>query len=248
MFIPKRKKSHHTMNKVSKKSVCNYIARGLRIKAAKPVLHYHQTLTFPEPILEEKHAKSIFEKFMKQVVKAYTDNELSIYYVQERRKDRTLHYHINFLFFAADKLPYVSSRMYRDFRTDIFNRWNGLNGSKAVRRANKLKEHDFDLDSINYFAKGLHVAEGSTERPKTNWWGVYNKEYIDSRSTAPTKQEIKFAFGVFFKQSSRNHCAVKPNGIKNCIGIGKIPDPVCVSVVCDDILPIDRRSQICCRL
>src|ERR1039457_4562172 len=107
MFIPKRKKAGHTMNKVSKKSVCNFIERGLRIKAAKPVLHYHQTLTFPEPILEEKHAKSIFEKFMKQVVKAYKDNELSIYYVQERRKDRTLHYHVNFLFFAANKLPFV---------------------------------------------------------------------------------------------------------------------------------------------
>ena len=234
------------MNKVSKKSVYRFIERGLRIQAAKPVLHYHQTLTFPEPVFEVKQAKRVFVKFVKQVLKAYKNNEMAISYVQETRKNNSLHYHVNLLFFAADKLPFVPSRMYRDFRTDIFNRWNGLNDFNCARVANKLKEHVFDLDSINYFAKGLHVAEGSTKRPETNWWGVYNKEYIDSRSIAPTKQEIKFAFGVFFKESSRNHCAVKPSRIKTCISIGEIPEAINIGAVSGYVLPVDRGREIGC--
>jgi hypothetical protein len=248
MFIPKRRKNGHTMNVVSKKSVKRYVERGLRIKAAKPVLHYHQTLTFPQPILEVKDAKKIFVKFIKQVLKFYKNNEMSIYYVQERRKDGALHYHVSFLFFVADKLPYVQSRIYRDFRTDIFNRWNGFNDFKCARVANKLKEHPFDLDSINYFAKGLHITAEATNRPETNWWGVYNKQYIDSRSTEPTKQEKDFAFGIFFKKSSRNHCAIKSSRIKTCIGIGEIPEAVSVSFVCDNVLPVDWRGEIGCCL
>jgi hypothetical protein len=242
MYIPKRRKNGHAMNKVSKKSVNRFIERGLRIIAAKPVLYYHQTLSFPKPIIETKDAKKIFVKFIKQVLKAYRDNEMSIHYVQERRRNGTIHYHVSFLFFDADKLPYAKSRRYRDFRTDIFNRWNRFNDLKAVRVANKLKEHLYDFDSINYFAKGLVVSEGSTERSETNWWGTYNKEYILNRTTAPTKNEVKFAFGIFFKKSSRNHCTVKPSRMKDGVCIGKIPEAVSVSVVCDYALPVDRRS------
>lgn len=242
MYIPKRRKNSHTMNKVSKKSINRFIERGLRIIKAKPVLYYHQTLTFPEPILEEKDAKKTFVKFIKQVLKAYRDNEMSIHYVQERRKNGAIHYHLCFIFFDRAKLPYTDSVRYRKLRADIFNRWNRLNDLKTVRVANKLKEHLFDFDSINYFAKGLVVSEDSTERAETNWWGTYNKEYILNRATAPTKDEVKFAFGIFFKKSSRNHCTVKPSRIKDGVCIGKIPEAISISGVCDYALPVDRRG------
>jgi hypothetical protein len=209
------------MNIVSKKSINRFIERGLRIIAAKPVLYYHQTLSFPKPIIETKDAKKTFVIFIKQVLKAYRGNKMSIHYVQERRKNGTIHYHLCFLFFAADKLPYVSSRLYRDFRTDIFNRWNRLNDLKVVRVANKLKEHSFNFDSINYFAKGLVVSESSTERTETNWWGTYNKQYILNRATAPTKDEVKIAFDTFFKKSSRNHRAIESSWVKDGVCIGK---------------------------
>jgi hypothetical protein len=236
------------MNKVSKKSINRFIERGLRINKAKPVLYYHQTLTFPEPILEETDAKKTFVKFIKQVLKAYKDNEMSIHYVQERRKNGTIHYHLCFLFFDCAKLPYTDSVRYSKLRKDIFNRWNRLNDLNVVHVANKLKEHLFDFDSIDYFAKGLVISEDSTERPETNWWGTYNKEYILNRATAPTKDEVEFAFGTFFKKRSRNHRTIEPSGVKNGVCIGKIPEAISISGVCDNGLPVDRRRKVSCCL
>lgn len=214
MFVPRKSKRGHTPTIVSRKSVNRFIESGLRIMQAKPFLYFHQTLSFPAPVLDGKAAKLVFNKFVKGVLKFYQKHEIAIAYVQEARKDGTIHFHLCFLFFDADKLPYCDSRMQRDFRTDIFRRWNALNGDKSVHAANMLEPHEFNCETLNYFAKALVVDDKSAKRTETNWWGVFNKQPILNRSTVPTRQEKKAVFDSFFKKpASRLTRAVNRNGI-----------------------------------
>jgi len=209
MFVPRKSKKGHTPTLVSRKSVNRFIESGLRIMSAKPFLYFHQTLSFPAPVLNGKTAKLVFNKFVKGVLKFYQKHEMAVFYVQETRKDGTIHFHVCFLFFDAAKLPYCASRMRRDFRTDIFSRWNALNDGKAVHAANALTEHQFNQDSLNYFARALIVDDKSTKRAETNWWGVFNKQVISRQCTTPTKQQRKAVFDAFFKRPR----AVNPDGI-----------------------------------
>jgi hypothetical protein len=92
--------------------------------------------------------------------------------------------------------------MRRDFRTDIFKRWNAFNGSNLAHVGNGLEEHEFNLKSLLYFASALTVAEESesTKRGETNWWGGFNNDLILNRSTKPTRQEKRAVFDSFFKK------------------------------------------------
>jgi hypothetical protein len=201
MFVPRKLKKGHTLTIVSRKSVNRLIDAGLRIVSAKPCLYFHQTLTFPAPVTDARAAKLTFNKFVKSVLKFYQRHEMAVAYVQERRKrDSTLHFHVCFLFFDAAKLPYCDSRRRRDFRTDIFSRWNALNGGKCVHAANTLEPHEFNHEAMRYFARALAIADDATSRTETNWWGQFNKQAISRRCTAPTKQERKAVFDSFFKQ------------------------------------------------
>ena len=201
MFVPRKSKKGHAPTVVSRKSVNRFIDTGLRIMSAKPCLHFHQTLTFPAPIVDARAAKLVFNKFVKGVLKFYQRHEMAVAYVQEKRKrDNTLHFHLCFLFFDAAKLPYCDSRMHRDFRTDIFSRWNALNGDKCVRVANRLELHQFNRETVNYFARALVVGDESTRRAETNWWGLFNKQVILRRCTTPTKPQRKAEFEAFFKK------------------------------------------------
>lgn len=204
MFVPRKLKKGHTPTVVSRKSVNRFIESGLRIMSAKPSLYFHQTLSFPSPVTDARAAKQVFNKFVKGVLKRYQQHEMAVAYIQERRKkDGTLHFHVCFLFFGADKLPYCPSRMRRDFRTAIFSRWNELNGGKSVHAANALQSHEFNQDTLQYFARALVVGNESTHRAETNWWGLFNKQVILRRCTAPTKQQRKSVFDAFFKKCQR---------------------------------------------
>jgi hypothetical protein len=202
MFVPRKSKKGHAPTVVSRKSVNRFIDTGLRIMSTKPCLYFHQTLTFPTPIVDARAAKQVFNKFVKGVLKFYQKHEMAIAYVQERRLDRTLHFHVCFLFFDANKLPYCDSRMQRDFRTAIFSRWNALNGGKSVHDANKLEPREFNRETVNYFARALVVDDKLTKRTETNWWGVFNKQPILNCSAVPTRQEKKAVFDAFFKKPS----------------------------------------------
>ena len=140
------------MTFVSRKSVNRFIEHGLRIIAAKPILYYHQTLTFPAAITDAKTAKTVFIKFIKSVLKFYNKHEMAILYVQETRKKLdAIHFHVCFLFFDEAKLPYCASRIRRDFRADIFKRWlkhSKQMDSKPVHRANRLEEHEYTTSAI----------------------------------------------------------------------------------------------------
>lgn len=194
------------MTFVSRKSVNRFIEHGLRIIAAKPMLFYHQTLTFPAALTEAKTAKAIFNKFIKSVLKFYQQNDMAVMYVQETRtRYDAIHFHVCFIFFSADKLPFCKSRMRREFRADIFKRWikhSSQNDSEPVHCANKLEEHEFNKDSMLYFTRALTVDSEHTKRAETNWWGCFNNELILNRSPAPTKQEKKSVFDLFFKKPS----------------------------------------------
>ncbi len=203
MFVPRKLKKGHAPTVVSRKSVNRFIDAGLRIVSAKPCLYFHQTLTFPAPVIEARAAKLVFNKFVKGVLKFYHRHEMAVAYVQERRLDKSLHFHVCFLFFDAAKLPYCDSRMHRDLRTDIFSRWNALNGGKSVRAANKLGLHEFNRETVSYFARALVVGDESTRRAETNWWGLFNKQVIFRRCSAPTKQQRKAEFDAFFKKCER---------------------------------------------
>ena len=212
MFVPRKSKKGHAPTVVSRKSVNRFIDAGLRIISANPFLYFHQTLSFPSAVTDAKAAKVVFNKFIKGVLKFYQRHELAVAYVQERRKrGGTLHFHICFLFFNPNNLPYAPSRMHRDFRTDIFNRWNALNGGRAVHIANGLTEHPFNQDTLRYFARALVVDGESTKRAETNWWGWFNKELVLNRSTAPTKQQRKAVFEDFFKKPSMRHSVDAPS-------------------------------------
>ena len=231
MFFPQKQKPKHFSTLVSRKSTNRFIEHGLRVISAKPHLYFHQTLTFPTPILAAKDAKLVFTRFIKCVLKFYRTNSMSVFYVQERRKDRAIHFHVCFLFFCADQLPYAPSRMRRDFRTDIFNRWNRLNGLKAVRVANALIEHQFNLDSLEYFARALIVVDESISRAETIWWGIFNRQQIASRGSAPTSQQKKTVFNNFFTKCAQANEStpsfiVQPLTIGPSTGAAKPPPSV----------------------
>ena len=173
--------------------------------SAKPCHYFHQTLTFPIDVFDAKHAKKIFTNCMKDVLKLYKNNELAVLYVQERRKDLTNHFHVCFMFFDEKKLPFDRD-IYKDFRADIFKRWSNhvnFNQFKATRKGNKLRQHEFNLKSLNYFCQDVQVAEGRTKRGEVNWWGCFNRDVFLSRSAAPTKHQKKTVFNEFFKKRRR---------------------------------------------
>jgi hypothetical protein len=216
MFVPRKRKSGHIPTLVSRKSANGFIEYGLRIIAAKPYRYFHQVLSFPAAITDAKTAKRHFTKFMKQLLKFYGMNDMACIYAQETRENQNaIHFHVCILFFNPNNLPFCESRMYRDFRTDIFKRWNELNQDKLVHDANKLKERQFNQESLYYFARALNVTDESerTTRTATNWWGGFNTKIIFARSTRPTIQERKVVFDAFFKKptvkrrfTKRNKC------------------------------------------
>lgn len=212
-MIPRKFKKGHLPTFVSRKSVNRFIEFGLRGISAKPHLYFHQTLTFPA-IIEAKPAKRIFNRFIKGVSKFYQRHELAVVYAQEARKSGAVHFHVCFLFLSPENLPFHASRIYRDFRTDIFRRWNALNEGKAVHHANLLKEHSFNRDSLEYFTQALIVADRATSRAQTNWWGTFNKHLILRRSSAPSTREKKDAFRAFFKPEPLKLPAVDTDAIK----------------------------------
>jgi len=201
MFIPIKRKTGHIPTEVSKKSINRFIRIGIKIAEAKPV-HFHQTLTFPQPFPDEKTAKKVFNKFMKGVIKYYGKYGLAALCIQEKRKNgETIHYHVCFLIFTPDRFPFAPSRLDRDFRTDLFKRWNSVNGGNADRTANALIQHDFGFDTINYFASALEIVEHPPKRSKTNWWGLWNKELINNCSYEPSKHEINHWFNEMFNKA-----------------------------------------------
>ena len=201
MFIPIKRKYDHCPTEASIKSVKGFIRTGIKIAAAKP-LYFHQTLTFPLPFPDEEAAKQKFNKFMKAVIKFYGKHGLAALYVQEKRKsDESIHYHICFLIFTPDSFPFQPSRFYRDFRTNLFNRWNNLNNGKLARGANELKRHELNFDTINYFAGALEVLETPPKRGRTNWWGLWNKELVNKCLFNPTKEQINHWFDEMFNKS-----------------------------------------------
>jgi len=217
MYLPRKTKKGHALTVVSRKSVNGFIEHGLRIIAAKPQLFFHQTLTFPLPITDAKTAKVVFTKFIKGVLKFYAKNDMAVVYFQERRKvDGTIHFHVCFLFFNAERLPGRYSRRRRDFRTDIFKRWNDLNGGSAVHPANTLEEHPFNQDSLLYFARALTVTDESesTRRAETNWWGGFNNHVVFARYPEPiARQQRKAMFDTIFKRSIVKLEAATRNGV-----------------------------------
>jgi hypothetical protein len=175
--------------------------------AAKPDFYFHQTLTFPKPIYDTKNAKLIFNRFMKGVMKHYGNRGLSALHVQERRRDGTLHYHVCFLIFTPDSFPFAPSRIERDFRTDLYRRWNNLNNGESVHDANRLIPREFDFDTINYFCGALEVSKMPPKRAETNWWGLWNKELVNNCLYNPSKAEVRHWFNEIFKKANRNRNA-----------------------------------------
>src|SRR5581483_4048875 len=188
MYHPKKPKKGHAMSTVSRKTMNRFIDCVLRVMAAKPFLYFHQTLSFPNPDFQRpmndpKRAKETFNRFIKGVIKHYGRYDMAGLYVQERRHDGTYHFHVCFLFFSPNNLPYAPTRMYRDMKTDIFKRWKKLNAEidKCSRGGNDLTEHQFNLDSAGYFCRAVIVAD-ATVRKETNWFGIFNWHLVSNRS------------------------------------------------------------------
>lgn len=205
-----RLKNNHIIRQISRKSINRFLGFGLRIVEAKPCIYFHQTLSFPGLMSDAIVAKTIFTKFIKGVLKYFDNNELSVFYVEERRESQAaIHYHVAFLFFSPEKLPFSPSVLHRNLRAHIFKRWNDVNNGKAVHAANQLHEHQFNEASIDYFSRAVSVTNGSTKREGTIWWGAFKKEHVESRSSKPTTDEINCLFEKLFKPIKRNSAQFK---------------------------------------
>jgi hypothetical protein len=192
-------KNDHVPLQVSKKAMTCFLSTGLQIMAAKPVCYYHQTLSFPQCMLNATQAKAIFNKFMKATDKKYKKYKMMTFYIQERRFNGAVHYHVCFLFFDSGNLPFCPSRMERNFRTDIFKRWDKANGGNCVHPANAMEVHDFDLETLRYFVKAIEIPDLPPERKEVIWWGVRNSSALAQRlPNAATKQEIQTTFKELF--------------------------------------------------
>jgi len=153
--------NRHQKVKVSKDSVFNMLKLAARIAYSLPLPAFslHQTLTFPIEIKDEKVAKITFNKFLKSLFKKYAKFDLAAFYMTERRKNEGIHYHVFFFFFDGENLPFHHSRMEKDFRGDVFQRWNELNGGHCVHPANRIKIQRFDKTSIAYYVKTLRIPK-----------------------------------------------------------------------------------------
>lgn len=202
MFVPYNQKAGHLPAEISGKSINRFIHAVLRIQAANPVIYFHHTITFAEPVLDLKVAKTIFNRFMKGVMKRYGQCGLAALHVQEKRTNSVIHYHVCFLLFTPDEFPYFKSRLYRDFRTDLFKRWNKLNAGNSVHAANTMESREFDFATINYFCRALRIIDGPTKRSETNWWGQWNKKLINNRSANPSKADVNHCFNELFRRAT----------------------------------------------
>ncbi len=181
------------------KSVRCFLSVGLQIEAAKPIHYFHQTLSFPQPVYDAAYAKTTFNRFIKATNKWYRKYGMVILYVQERRANGAVHYHVCFTFFDPSNLPFAASRMERDFRTDIFERWDKTIGGGCVHPANQLRTHTFDFESLEYLVKTVEIPDLPPDRKKTEWWGKRNIKMLPkATSNSATKQEITKAVKKLF--------------------------------------------------
>lgn len=197
--------NRHQKVSVSKDSVMNMLKWASRIAFSLPMPAFslHQTLTFPIEIKDAKTAKNTFNKFLKSLFKKYEKFDLAAFYMTERRKNDGIHYHIFFFFFDGANLPSPLSRMEKEFRSDVFKRWNELNGGDCVHPANSLKIQAFTKNTIAYFVKTLRIPKKQTPRSDTINWGIRGKTVLMKYTKENPKELAKQLFEKLFVERIR---------------------------------------------
>jgi hypothetical protein len=150
---------------------------SLFLSIAPPEHFFHQTLTFPGPLRDEKEAKRKLKKLLERSLFK------GVIYVQERHGNEGIHFHLLLYFYEQHGLPFSHSQMRRGISAALFAAWNELNDWRLTRRGNVLREHRPDFQTVWYLTL---ETQGSGTRPSggTNWWGVRNARYLITKPPA----------------------------------------------------------------
>jgi hypothetical protein len=140
---------------------------------------------------------------MKGVIKHYGRHEFAALHVSETTKKQRVHFHVCFLFFDRENLPFFPSRMEQDFRADIFKRWNRINGEKSVHQGNKLESREFNMVTTAYCVKTFEIRRNKPKRPKILFWGIWGKKTLLRHTQPVAKQRLKEEFKRLFCKPRR---------------------------------------------
>jgi hypothetical protein len=173
------------LTRYSRKSIQRLINRFLSLRETE--YFYHQTLTFFPPEFSEKVAKGLLDSLLSNLHHRY---EMASLHVRHFHESGAIHYHVLFMFF--DETPFPPSRMNAEFGTKVFKAWNKLQGGGLLRCANRMKEHEHNLDALQYLLRSVRVATEPTKA--IHWWSYRNDRLFRERGVPVSLAERKAAF------------------------------------------------------
>jgi hypothetical protein len=184
---------------VSEKSVNRFLNQFFLLR--QPYKFYHQTLTFAPPTNQIDDAKKRLNRLLNEILESFP--KVGVLYVREYQKNNGVHFHVLFLFFESDQLPFAENAMLRRFGGSVFRRWNRINNGDLYRGANQLKCRELGETTLDYLLKGVFVATAKNEKTEGDerWWGVRNKRVLVQYGTEPdSKAKAKRYFNSHFKR------------------------------------------------
>jgi len=198
-----RKSFHHRHKRtfVSRDTANRLIEAFLLIQPPKHA--YHQTLTFPFRLTDAGKAKEYLERWFNGVSKQFRKHEFGAFFMQERRSDRAIRYHVFIFFFNENNLPFYRCDMEKDLRAYLFRRWKAVTGGDVVNAANKMIAEPLTLTTLEYFVKTLRVLEKDPKRGEVNVWGKRGKKVFQRYGRSVSREEVASAFNALF-QKCRN--------------------------------------------
>ena len=126
--------------------------------------------------------------------------EMASLYVEEHQGDGSVHYHVLLLIFDTNQLPVSPEKTRNWMQSEVFRRWNKVNGDALYAGANKLNQYQMNQRSLEYLLKGISVTK--TQGRTVNWWGCRNKALIRANSSPVSNADVSRVFGEVFPQAS----------------------------------------------
>jgi hypothetical protein len=176
----------------SRASVRRFIKEVLAINQTD--YWFHQTLTIKYNICNDSEVRGYLLKLLDSLRKTYP--QMPAIYVEERQKNKTLHFHVIFMLFGEQSLSPEETRL--KLASKILRRWKKVSAGKVDPRGNWLTIRPQGLPALWYLLKGIEPTSGKLERKKL-WHGVRLENIIKANSrTDVSKKEIRDAWEHVF--------------------------------------------------
>jgi len=180
----------------SKKSIVRFIRTINQIPEGSCICH--QTLTYPSEPTSDVAAKQTLHALLDTVGKS--NPNMAVLYVMELNQMREIHFHILFVFFKDEHLPFAKEDMEKKFGRYVFKCWQRIQEGKANRAANQMRVHMKDYKTAKYLAKSIRPVlripkHGSRA---TRWWGFRRRALFNELGQIPNQQAALAEFRILF--------------------------------------------------